>query len=224
MRIIIAEDEPLYRQMLQVSLQQIPAFEIVGSAGDAHSASLLAQDAEFDVALMDIDLGPGPTGLELGVRIKARHPERGVVLLSMHRGKDMLAAIPPGVTRGWAYLVKQSVADMEVLRRAIEGAAAGLLVLDPALTSEMAPTAGSLIAALSPRHLQVLGLVAEGLSNEAIAQRLTVAPKSVENYINTIFQQLGLRQDKMVSQRVQAVLAFLQGTELKARFKAPLSP
>ncbi len=212
-RLLIVEDEDLFRDMLRVSLEANPAFEIVGTVGDGQSATLLAQDMEFDVVLMDIELGPGISGIEAGIQIKETHPEVGIVLLSVHREKELLASLPPHISNGWSYLLKQSVANVDALSRAIEGAAAGLMMLDPELAAGLRPTPGGLVAELTPRQGEVLALMAHGLNNGSIAERLSVSEKSIENYVNAIYQHLQVHHDETVNPRVQAVLTFLRGTE-----------
>lgn len=211
-RLLIVENENLFRDMLRMTLGAREEFDVVGDVGDGQSAILLAQDMEFDVALMDIDLGAGPNGIETGIAIKEFHPEVGIVLLSMLREKEALASLPPHVSNGWSYLLKQSVASVESLSRAIDGAAAGLMMVDPELTKTLAPRVGGALAGLTPRQTDVVQLMAQGYNNGAIAEHLSVSEKSVENYVNAVYQQLAVREDDAMHPRVQAVLAFLRGS------------
>ena len=212
-RVLIVENEGLFRDMLRITLEGRPEFEVAGAVGDGQSAVLLAQDLEFDVVLMDIELGPGPSGIEAGIEIKELHPEVGIVLLSMHREKEALAAVPRELANGWSYLLKQSIANVEALSRAIDGAAAGLMMVDPELTVGLHPRPGGRLAGLTPRQHQVLSLIAEGLNNSAIAEQLSVSEKSVENYVNAVYQHLGVGRSERTHPRVQAVLTYLQGSE-----------
>lgn len=209
-RLLIVENENLFRDMLTMTLGARDEFDVVGDVGDGQSAVLLAQDLEFDVALMDIDLGTGPNGIETGIAIKEFHPEVGVVLLSMLREKEALASLPPHASNGWSYLLKQSVASVESLSRAIDGAAAGLMMVDPELTKTLTPRVGGPLAGLTPRQTDVVQLMAQGYNNGAIAEHLSVSEKSVENYVNAVYQQLQVRTDDARHPRVQAVLAFLR--------------
>ena len=215
-RVLIVENEALFRDMLRVTLEARDEFDVAGAVGDGRSAVLLAQDLAFDVVLMDIDLGPGPTGIEAGIEIKEVHPEVGIVLLSMHREKEALASLPAHVSNGWSYLLKQSVASVEALSRAIDGAAAGLMMVDPELTKTLTPRPGGNLAALTPRQADVLALLAQGFNNGAIGEQLSISEKSVENYVNAIYQHLDVRSDDSTHPRVQAVLAFLRGSDSKA--------
>lgn len=210
-RLLIVENENLFRDMLRMALSVRTEFEVVGEVGDGRSAILLASDLEFDVVLMDIDLGPGsPNGIETGIRIKEAHPEVGIVLLSMLREKEALASLPPHVADGWSYLLKQSVANVGALARAIDGAAAGLMMVDPELTRSLSPRKGSGLAGLTPRQSDVLALMAQGYTNGAIAGQLSVSEKSVENYVNAIYQALQVRAESETHPRVQAVLCYLR--------------
>lgn len=212
-RLLIVENENLFRDMLRMTLSARDEFDVVGDVGNGQSAILLAQDLEFDVALMDIDLGPGPSGIEAGIEIKELHPEIGIVLLSMLKEKEALASLPPHVSNGWSYLLKQSVANVESLSRAIDGAAAGLMMMDPELTKNLSPRKGGSLAGLTPRQTDVIRLMAQGFNNSAIAENLSVSEKSVENYVNAVYQQLHVRADVDMHPRVQAVLAFLRESD-----------
>ncbi|HEY7059840.1 MAG TPA: response regulator transcription factor [Chloroflexota bacterium] len=212
-RVLIVEDEGLFRDMLQTALAAQPAIQVVAAVATGEEAVREAERVEPDVVLADIELGPGLNGVEAASRIRARHAHAGVVLLSAHRDKQYIASLPAGEAHGWSYLLKNSVTDTATLVRAIEGAAAGLVVLDPALVDALRPRPRSPVDALSERQRQVLALMAKGYSNGGIAQELVLTEKTVENYVGGIFQALGLDRGEAVHQRVKAVLAFLEGTQ-----------
>ena len=185
-KVMIVEDEALFREMLRLSLQAQPGLEVVGAAGDGTTAYDMARDLEPDVILMDIELGDGPNGVEAGMRIKQDVPDVGIVLLSTHKEKEYLSLVPLDQAEGWSYLLKQSVGDVGALTRAVEGAAAGLVVLDPVLVTGLRPKPNSSVGALTARQSDVLEYMAQGYSNSAIAEQLNLGRKSVENYINAI--------------------------------------
>jgi len=212
-RVLVVEDEGLFRDMLQTALAAQPTIQVVAAVATGEDAIREAERVAPDVVLADIELGPGLNGVEAASRIRARHAEAGVVLLSAHRDKQYIASLPAGEARGWSYLLKSSVTDTATLVRAIEGAAAGLVVLDPALVDALRPRPRSPVDALSDRQRQVLALMAKGYSNAGIAQELVLTEKTVENYVGGIFQALGLDRGEAVHQRVKAVLAFLEGTQ-----------
>ena len=211
--VLVVEDEGLFRDMLQTALAAQPTIQVVGATANGEDAIREAERVAPDVVLADIELGPGLNGIEAASRIRARHPHAGVVLLSAHRDKQYIASLPAGEARGWSYLLKSSVTDTATLVRAIEGAAAGLVVLDPALVDALRPRPRSPVDALSERQRQVLALMAKGYSNAGIAQELVLTEKTVENYVGGIFQALGIDRGEAVHQRVKAVLAFLEGTQ-----------
>jgi len=212
-RVLVLEDEGLFRDMLQTALAAHPAIEVVGAVASGEEAVREAERVVPDVILADIELGPGLNGIEAAARIRARHADTGVVLLSAHRDKQYIASLPAGQARGWSYLLKSSVTDTGTLVRAIQGAASGLVVLDPALVDALRPRPRSAVDALSERQRQVLALMAKGYSNGGIAQELVLTEKTVENYVGGIFQALGIDREGAVHPRVKAVLAFLEGTQ-----------
>lgn len=210
LRTLIVENESLFRDMLRVSLEARPSVEVVADVGDGQSAILLANEFDLDLVLMDLHLGDGPSGVEAGIAIKRSRPEIGIVLLSMHREVELLASLPADVATGWSYLLKQSVADVDALTRALEGAAAGLMMIDPALASDLRAGPGTTISSLTPRQSDVLGLMAQGYANSAIAEVLSISDKSVENYVNAIYQRLDLTHGESSHARVTAVLRYLR--------------
>jgi DNA-binding NarL/FixJ family response regulator len=140
----------------------------------------------------------------------------GVILLSNHSDPAFLASLPPDVLSGWSYLQKRSVTEVAVLQRAIRGATSGMVTLDPGMVTGMAPRAGGLLDRLTPRQQEILALIAQGYANRAIAARLHLAEKSVENQINAVYQQLGLdRGETELHVRVRAVLTYLQESRVR---------
>jgi len=212
-RVLIVEDEGLFRDMLEKALTAHPAVQVVGAVATGEAAIREADRVVPDVVLADIELGSGLNGIEAASRIRAKHARAGVVLLSAHRDKQYIASMPAGEAGGWSYLLKPSVTDTATLVRAIEGAASGLVVLDPALVDALRPRPRSPIDSLSERQRQVLALMAKGYSNAGIALELVLTEKTVENYVGSIFQALTIDREEPVHPRVKAVIAFLQGTQ-----------
>lgn len=208
---ILVEDEGLYRNLLEVALAQDPRINVVGAFADGESALDAAIDLEPRLALLDIELRGAMNGIELGLQLRRRLPNLGIVLLSNHGDPEFITSLPADVLGGWSYLLKKSVADVASLRRAIEGAMAGFVVLDPQLVDRLRPRGGSERMRLTPRQRDILALMAQGLTNKAIASRLVLAEKSIENQINLLYQQLGIdREDGTLQPRVKAVLSYLE--------------
>lgn len=209
-RVVLVEDEGLYRDLLRVSLQQSPRIEVVGAFPDGETALAEAVKLKPEVAILDIELRRGPSGVEVGYLLRRRLPRLGVVLLSNHRDPAYLAAVPREELAGWSYLLKASVADLNALERAVLGAAAGFVVLDPQLVVSLTPRPKGRLAALTERQREILGLMAQGYHNATIAQRLGLAQKTVENAVNAIYDALDIdRTEHRMHPRVRAVLAYL---------------
>lgn len=210
---LVVEDEPLFRQLLVRTLSAEPRLEVVAEAGDGDAAVRLAHDLEPEAVLMDIDLGAGMDGIAAAAVIKEHRPETGIVFLSAHQDPRYVTSLQIGNHLGWSYLLKQNVRNVEAVVRAIEGSVDGLVVLDPALVSGLRPRPGSNLARLTPRQVETLQLIAQGFNNAAIAERMVVAEKSVETYINTIYQQLGLSGEPGIHARVKACLLYLEESQ-----------
>jgi DNA-binding NarL/FixJ family response regulator len=213
--LLIVEDQPLFRDLLRKSLENQPNLKVLDAVADGETAVSRAHKLKPDVVLMDIDLGKGLNGLQAGMRIRAENPKTGIVVLSMHQEKELLSVVPMEQRSGWSYLLKQSVSDLSALTRAIEGSASGLVVLDPDLITALHPNPKSRLAGMNARQREVLELMAQGYDNGAIAAKINVAEKSVENYINAIYQQLGVSGEEDVHPRMKAVLLYLEQSRHK---------
>ncbi len=210
-RMLIVEDEGLFRDLLCRSLST-DRMEVLEGVTDGETAIRLARELMPDVVLLDIHLAGEIDGIAAGLRIKEERPETGIVILSAHNDRRYLSGIPPEQASGWSYVLKQSVRDLSTLTRAIEGSACGLMTVDPAVISDLKPREGTLLAGLTQRQLEVLELMAEGYNNASLAKALHVGEKTVENYINAIYQQLQVSADKSLHPRVRATLLYLQET------------
>lgn len=211
-RVAVVEDEALFREMLVDALSRRASLEVVGTVADAPKAIALAREARPDVMLMDIELAGEMDGIEASLAIKKENPGIGIVFLSAHDNPRYLTSLPLGESTGWAYLLKQTVRDVSAIGQAIEGCARGMVILDPAVMAKLRPREGSAILRLTPRQQDVLRLLAQGLSNAAIARQLALEERSIESYINIIYQHLGLSGEPEINMRVKATLAFLKSS------------
>lgn len=211
-KIAIVDDEALFRELLSRTLSAEPGLEVVGTAADGEAAIRLAEEVSPDVIMMDIELPGELDGIEAALRIKEKTPQVGIVILSAHSDRRYVTSLPLEDSQGWAYLLKQSAPDVAAVVRAIEGSKAGMVVLDPAVVANLQPRRGSAVAKLTPRQQEVLELLAQGYSNAAIAQRLTLSEKSVETYINIIYQGLFLSNEPETHARVKATLLYLENS------------
>ena len=215
-RVMIVEDEGLFRDLLRTSLAQHPRLEVVGAYGDGEAALVGAEQDRPQVAMLDIELGRAMNGIQLGLQLRKQYPGLGIVLLSNHGDPRFVSSLPQEAMTGWSYLLKKSVGDVHALSRAIEGAAAGFVVLDRQLMSGMQPKQGGLLGRLTPRQAEILERIAQGYTNASIAQELVLSEKSVENQINQLYQQLEIDRSIMaVHPRVKAVLTFLQESQFR---------
>jgi DNA-binding NarL/FixJ family response regulator len=219
-RIAIVEDEPLFRGLLENHLRRHPRLEVVGAYADGASALASLPDIGPDVVTLDIEMPGRMDGIEVGLALRQRLPGLGIVILSNHADPRFLGALPREVTSGWSYLLKKSVSNIETLERAVEGAANGTVTLDPSVVASMRPKPGGPLARLTPRQREIVSLVAQGLTNAAIAETLVLAEKSVENQLTAIYGEFGIDRranDSSVHPRVSAVLTYLRESRVAAR-------
>jgi DNA-binding NarL/FixJ family response regulator len=213
LRLLVIEDEALFRELLIRTLDDEPGFEVVGSAGTGDEAVGLAASSQPDVVVMDIEMPGKLDGIDAGLEIKQANPNIGIVLLSSHRDRRYFTSLPLEQQPGWSYLLKQSVADLGTLVRAIEGSARGMVVLDPALITGMRAKPESALSRLTPRQRDVVELIAQGYSNAGIADELSLTERSVETYVSTIYQELGVSGERETHARVKVTLIALEDSQ-----------
>jgi DNA-binding NarL/FixJ family response regulator len=209
--VLVVEADGLLRDMLRTVLMAESRLAVVGVTGDATEAIRLAGSEKPDVALVGLDSDSEHDALAVAQAISGSRTSARIVFLGEHPDRRTLAALPAFRAAGWSYLLRQSVTDVATLVRAIDGAAMGLVVLDP-LVVESLGRRETRLSALTRRQLEVLSLMAKGYNNAAIARSLVLEEKSVENHINAIFGQLNLSRDNAAHPRVKAVLLYLQET------------
>jgi DNA-binding NarL/FixJ family response regulator len=203
-RVVIADDSALLREGLS-RLMQEAGVEVCAVVGDA---------AGLDVAVVDIRMPPTFTheGAAAAVELREAHPGLGILLLSQAVETHFAAQLLDRHAERFGYLLKDRVIDVPTLMQALQTIAAGGTVLDPEITRGLvrAHSHNNPLLALSEREREVLGLMAEGRSNAAIAERLVVSGKTVESHIANIFSKLGLEDAQDDHRRVLAVLAALR--------------
>jgi DNA-binding NarL/FixJ family response regulator len=212
-RIAIADDHVLLREGLARLLAEA-RMNVVLQAADAQALLAGIPRSQPDVVIVDIRLPPTFTneGLQAADAIREQHPEVGVLVLSQYLeaayALRLLEAFPGRI----GYLLKDRVSQVSLLTDAIERVAAGECVVDPTIISRLVgrPGMAAPLGALTPRERDVLGLMAEGRSNRAIAGRLYLSEKTVEGNVKRIFDKLNLTAASGDNRRVLAVLAFLR--------------
>lgn len=216
LRIIIAEDNYLVREGTRQLLEASGDVKVLAAVGTA--TELLDAVARFqpDAVITDIRMPPGHhmEGIEAAHAIRARHPNIGVVVLSQHADDAYALHLLKDGTAGLAYLLKERIGDRDELVRTLHETAAGRSVIDPivveALLERKARQATSQLRELSRRELEVLSQMAQGKTNLAIAEALSLSASAIEKHINAIFTKFGLSEEPQVHRRVAAVLTYLR--------------
>jgi DNA-binding NarL/FixJ family response regulator len=213
MRIVIAEDSVLLRRGA-VRLLQDAGFDVVGEAGDADDLLRKVRAHRPDVAVIDIRMPPDhlDEGLQAAKVIRAELPEIGVLMLSQYVEERYVTALMEHGAEGVGYLLKDRIAEVERFTEAIRQVAGGGSVLDPEVVGHMLGRRGAdrPLDGLTDREREVLGLMAEGKTNRAIAGTLFVSERGIERHVTAIFGKLGLPATDADHRRVLAVLAYLR--------------
>jgi DNA-binding NarL/FixJ family response regulator len=213
MRVVVADDVMLTREGIAHLLVEA-GIEVVAQAEDADGLLREVRLKQPDAAIVDIRMPPTHTdeGLVATQRIRAEHPAIGVLVLSQYVEPSYALRLLEEHPERVGYLLKQRVFDVAVLVDALRRIGDGETVVDPTIVSRLVgrQRRHDPLAELTPREREVLGLVAEGLSNGAIASRLFVTDRTVEAHVKQVFLKLGLSVDPQSHRRVLAVLAYLR--------------
>ncbi|WST02875.1 response regulator transcription factor [Streptomyces sp. NBC_01171] len=216
-RVVIAEDSVLLREGLTRLLTDL-GHEVVAGVADAEAllatiAELAGRDELPDVVVADVRMPPTHTdeGVRAAVELRGRHPDLGVLVLSQYVEERYATELLAGSSRGVGYLLKDRVADVREFVAAVERVAGGGTALDPEVVAQLLGRSRKqdVLAALTPREREVLGLMAEGRTNSAVARQLVVSDGAVEKHVSNIFMKLGLTPSDGDHRRVLAVLTYL---------------
>jgi DNA-binding NarL/FixJ family response regulator len=212
-RVVIAEDSVLLREGLARLLEE-SGFEVAGQAGDAEDLLRKVGAHKPDVAVVDVRMPPSHTdeGLRAAHQIRSEHPDTGVLVLSQYVEEAYALDLLSQSTESTGYLLKDRVADIDTFTDAVRRVASGGSALDPEVVSLLLGRRRreDPLEALTPREREVLGLMAEGRSNAAIAEQLVVTERAVEKHVTSIFTKLDLTPTVEDHRRVLAVLAYLR--------------
>ena len=214
-RVVVAEDNYLVREAVVRLLEASPDVEVAGACEDYDQLIATVASEHPDVVVTDIRMPP--TGTDEGVRaakqLRQTNPEIGVVVLSQYVEPTYALELLDAGSERRAYLLKERVSDIDQLLRAIQEVARGGSVIDPkvveALVTARSRRADSRLEHLTPREQEVLGEMAQGRNNAAVARTLGLSERAVEKHINSVFAKLGLSEEPDVNRRVKAVLLYL---------------
>ncbi len=213
MRLIVADDSLLLREGISRLLVEA-GFQVVGLASTGEEALAQVERNKPDVAIVDIRMPPthSDEGLKAAQEIRARHPDVGVLVLSQYVELGLAARLLAENAAGLGYLLKDRITDLDEFAAAIRRVGAGGSALDPDVVSQLLGRRrdDDVLEHITPREREVLALMAEGYSNQAIADRLVVTVRAVEKHVTSIFDKLGLPVTTDSHRRVLAVLAFLR--------------
>ena len=215
MRVVLADDSVLLREGVARLLEDA-GFSVVGQSATAEDLLLKVRSYDPDVAVVDIRMPPTHTdeGLRAAREIRARHPEMGILILSQYVEVGIATRLLAESPERLGYLLKDRVMASEDFVGTLHRVAEGGSALDPQVVSRLLSSArgDGPLDTLTPREREVLELVAEGRSNQAIADELDIALRSAEKHVSAIFTKLGLPDTGGEHRRVLAVLRYLRAT------------
>jgi DNA-binding NarL/FixJ family response regulator len=216
-RVVIGEDDVLMREGIARILTEA-GFDVVSQVGDAEEFLRKALAHRPDVAVADVQMPPGRTddGLRAAIELRRHRPETGVLVLSQFYEERYMLDLIGDRPEGAGYLLKERVADVAAFTEAVGRVAAGGSVLDPGVVGRMLGRVRpeGPLGQLSPRERDVLAAMAEGKSNNGIAEALVITEAAVEKHITSIFHKLDLGRSSTEHKRVHAVLTYLRSTRV----------
>lgn len=198
-RVLLVDDHPVVRAGLRALLDSHREISVVAEASDALAAQQRSHGEDIDVVVMDIQMGPGPTGIDATRAIRAAGGPPVVILTTYDTQADILAALEAGAI---GYLLKD--APPESLRQAVLDAAAGRPILSPQVTAQLVARTTQPSTALSPRELEILKLAATGASNRGMAKQLFISEATVKTHLVHIYGKLGVDNRTAAIDRARA--------------------
>ena len=217
-RVVLADDSFLAREGIARVLESLEDIELVAAAEDLDELRSAVEREKPDVVVTDIRMPPTNTdeGIRFARELRSTDPKVGVVVLSQHADPSYAMALFANGSERRGYLLKERVKDEDELARALREVVAGRSLVDPRIVDRLVSARVDKdpgLERLTPRERQILAMIAEGRSNNAIADTLMVTKRAVERHINGIFLKLDLGEASDVNRRVKAALLYLTGEE-----------
>ncbi len=208
-RVLLVDDDPFTRVTLVSTLRALGC-TVVGDAESVSAGLRLSRVVQADVAVVDLDLGEGPTGIDLARRLRHDNPALAIVMLSTYEEPRLMGHNQPALPAGTVYLVKRTITDPEILGRALH------LAMNPSAHTDASrltsATVGSTLASLSDQQIEIMRLIAAGLTNAEIARRRVINERSVEKAISRLAKYFDLPATKETNQRVLISQMYFQLT------------
>lgn len=210
--VALCDDSGIFRQGLSMLLEAA-GVAVTASTGSGHELQTVLRRSVPDVAILDVRMPPTHTdeGIQLAAQLHRQYPGLGILVFSTYVEPDWATRLLKDVPSGVGYLLKDHVIDARTLIDALHRVAAGSIALEPEVVAAMLTSARQAgpLARLSDQERRVLALIAEGHSNEAIADHIAVSERTVESHVAAIFRSLDLPPNPSVNRRVQAAVTFL---------------
>lgn len=209
LRVLLVDDDPFTRVTLVTTLRSLGC-TVVGDAESVSAGLRLSRIVQADVAVVDLDLGEGPTGIDLARRLRRDNPRLAIVMLSTYEEPRLMGHNQPALPEGTVYLVKRTITDPEVLERALH------LAMNPdeqaRVRGNPGNAGGSALAGLSDQQIEIMRLIAAGLTNAEIAKRRVINERSVEKAIARLARHFDLPASRETNQRVLLSQMYFQLT------------
>ncbi|MGI9197153.1 MAG: response regulator [Candidatus Nanopelagicales bacterium] len=213
LRVLYVEDDPALRGILSTILTSRKDLQVVATAGSPSEALTTAAGVEFDVALLDLALGDDEiSGIELGITLRERRPEIGVVVLSQHQVPAFLTRFDDEQRHGWSFILKRADLHPNYLSDVLHSTARGLNVVDPAMVKRQLGEQAPAVSHLTQRQRDIMALASEGLEAPTIGKRLDLTPGVVRQELSRTYQVLVPDPPEGADLRTLAVLRYVRET------------
>ena len=210
-RVLYVENDPTLRGIVSAMLRSSPQLEVVATCADATDALAEVDAGTLDVALLDLALGKQSlNGTELGLLLRERNPNIGIVIFTQHVVPDFVSSLPEDIQWGWSFVEKRGDLDIEALVDVLRSTARGLNVLDPGIQRARESAPPSVIDRLTARQREILALAATGLDATAVAAELNLAAVTVRQDLSRAYAVLVPDPPPGTDLRTSAVLRYLR--------------